>query len=213
MLLTAGAHTLKESDFTPAFSFQLKQASEISIVPLTHTLYVNDVLIELYLLSRQHPSRFRIEYFEHERTMRKKYGHAFELYMDGFVRPLVRTRKEWVRMPFFLELEHTSARDKVNWQNKVRKYIELFEGKLLMYFDTLAAFVLIIVTNPDYVRHLQHWTEEVLTELHKEEYRTWFCIGDFDLSLTPVQFFCTPRFYKPFQKSPQEAFDGLTAAI
>jgi hypothetical protein len=213
LLLTTGANKLKGSDFTPVFSFQLKQAQEASIVPLTHTLYVNDVLIELYLLQRQHPSRFRIEYIEHERTMRKKYGHAFELYMDGFVRVLVRTIKAWVKMPFFLELEHTSARDKVNWQTKVRKYVDLFEGKLPLYFDTPAAFVMVIVTNPEYVRHLQHWTEEVLTELHKEEYRTWFCISAFDLSLTPVQFFCTPRFFKPFIKSPQEAFDGLTVAI
>jgi hypothetical protein len=211
VLLTAGAQQLKEREFIPAFSCQLRQAQEASIVSLTHTLYVNDVLIELYLLQRQHPTRFRIESVEHERLMRKKYGHAFVLYMDGFVRVLVRTKQDWLRMPFFLELEHTSARDKVNWQNKVRRYIDLFDQQLAAYFDTPAAFVLIIVTNPDSVRQLKQWTEEVLTELHKEEYRTWFCIGAFDLTLSPVQFFCTPRFYKPFQTSPQEAFDGLLA--
>ena len=112
-------------------------------------------------------------------------------------------------MPCFLEIEHTSARDKQNWQEKVRKYLELFERNLQTYFDTPAAFVLVITTNPEYIRHLQQWTEEVLTDTHKEEYRTWFCIGSLDLQLTPAEFFCSRRFQKPFDKAPHEVFDGL----
>src|SRR5947207_10825607 len=60
-------------------------------------------------------------------------SNTFELYMDGFVRPLVYLGKKWRDMPFFLELEHTSARDKNNWQTKVRRYLHLFEYNLQTY--------------------------------------------------------------------------------
>ncbi len=209
LLLTAGAKKLRESQFSPTFSIEPKQAQRVSIVPLTHTLLVNSVLIELYRFQRAHPNRFRIEYLEHERVMRKKYGNTFELYMDGFVRPLVYLGKRWLPMPFFLEIEHTSARDKQNWQNKVRHYLTLFENNLQTYFETTAAFVLVIITNPEYVRHLQQWTEDVLEQMQKEEYRTWVCIGSLDLILTPAEFFCSRRFLKPFDKAPHEVFDGL----
>src|SRR5205085_2612289 len=95
---------------------------------------------------------------------------------------------------------------------KVRGYIDLFQTKLNMYFQTDMTFVLVIVTDPEFVFHLRNWTEETLRELDREEYRTWFCIGCLDKNLTPVQFFCTKRFYKPFDKSPHEVFDGLVLA-
>jgi hypothetical protein len=144
--------------------------------------------------------------------MRKKYGNSFALHSDGFVRPLVHLGKRWVSMPFFLELEHTSARDKKNWQDKVRHFLNLFETKLQTYFETSAVFVLVLITDPDYALHLLHWTEEILTDLQKLEYRTWFCIGSADFTLSPAEFFCLPRFYKPFEQAPREVFDGLILA-
>ena len=213
LLLTAGAKKLRESQLTPTFSIEPKQAQRVSIVPLTHTLLVNAVLIELYRFQRAHPNRFRIEYLEHERVMRKKYGNIFELYMDGFVRPLVHLGKRWLAMPFFLEIEHTSARDKQNWQEKVRKYVELFDRNLQISFDTPAAFVLVMTTNPEYVRHLQQWTEEVLEQMQKEEYRTWFCIGSLDLILTPAEFFVHDGFINRLIKRPTRSLMALPSSI
>ena len=214
LLLSDGAKKLRESGTTPVFSFEPKQAVErVSIVPLTHTLLVNDVLIDLFLFQSAYPNRFRIEKVDHERSMRRLYKDVFELFPDGFICPLIQFKKGWVKMPFFLELQHTSARDKERYQTKVRHYLRLFENKLQLYFETNAAFVLILTTNPEYVNHHVHWTEEVLTQLRAEEYRNWFCIGSFDRDLTPVDFFCTRRFFNPFNKSPIVAFTGLEKSI
>src|SRR5205814_5589935 len=111
----------------------------------------------------------------------------------------------------FLELEHTSAHDKEKWIAKVRSYINLFQYKLGMYFQTDRTFVLVLVTEPEYVRHLNNLTERTLEEMGTEalSYRNWFCFGSFEKALSPVQFFATPRFYNPFNKAPVVPFTGL----
>ncbi len=214
VLLTTGAHKLQSEleDCNPTFSFDLNKAKQLSPGAWTHTLLVNSVLTKLKLFAASSPLHFRLEGGTHERSMRNEYKDAFKLYPDGVIKFLIRRGNHMKHRMLFLEVERTSAESKSKWQMKVRQYINLFEYKLQTYFQTNMTFVLVLVTVPEFVYHLVHWTEEVLTEMGKEEYRTWFCIGHLDLSLTPAQFFCLPRFYKPFEDEPREVFDGLVSA-
>src|SRR5437588_813098 len=58
-LLSNGAKELRESGFEPTFSFEPKQAAKNSVVPIEHTLLVNEVLIKLWLFQAAHANRFR----------------------------------------------------------------------------------------------------------------------------------------------------------
>lgn len=208
-LLRDGAKQVRELGLTPTFSFELNKARLLRPGGMEHTLLVNEVLIKLKLFSDTHQNHFRLQNGDHERSMRNKYEKAFHLYPDGFIQFYIKQGNKFNLRCCFLELEHTSAHDKEKWKSKVRGYIDLFQTKLDMYFQTDKTFVVVIVINPEFTRHLRNWTEETLRELNKEEYRTWFCFGSFEQTLSPVQFFCTKRFYKPFDKSPHEVFDGL----
>src|SRR5207302_9986444 len=141
--------------YNPTFSFELNQAKLLKPGVWEHTLLVNEVLIKLKLFSDTHPNHFRLQEIDHERIMRNKYEKAFEIYPDGFIRFLLKRGNKWKTRCCFLELEHTSAHDKHSWQLKVRRYINLFQYKLRTYFDAEITFVLVIVTNPEFVRHLR----------------------------------------------------------
>jgi hypothetical protein len=154
-----------------------------------------------------------LEDITHERSMRSVYKDAFKLYPDGFVRFLIKQGNKWNTRCFFLELEHTSARDKEKWLAKVRQYLNLFAYKLQTHFATDRTFVLVLITDTEYVRQLKNLTETMLEEMGTEAlaYRNWFCFGSFEQkqTLSPVHFFCTPRFYNPFNKAPVVPFPGL----
>jgi hypothetical protein len=216
VLLTAGAQKIRQSmeDYDPPFYVELNKARQLTAGIWSHTLLVNSVLIKLKLFADAHPVRFRVEGGVHERRMRKDYEKAFKLYPDGVIKFLIKRGNDWKHRLFFLEVERTSAQSKDKWQAKVRQYINLFEYKLQTYFHTDIAFVLVLVTVPEFVHHLVHWTEETLQEMGDValSYRTRFCIGLLDLSLPPTEFFCLPRFYEPFEDSPREVFDGLVLA-
>jgi len=213
-LLNEGADRLKESDLGPTFSFQSNKAKLLRPGGLEHTLLVNETIIKLKLFADMVPNRLRLEDITHERSMRNEYKDAFKLYPDGFVEFLIKQNNKWNKRCLFLELEHTSARDKEKWIEKVRSYINLFEYKLGTYFSTDRTFVLVLVTDAEYVRHLKNLTETTLEELEKTgvpalQYRNWFCFGHFDQEMSPLKFFAQPRFFNPFNKAPVVPFPGL----
>jgi hypothetical protein len=210
-LLTEGARHLQMLDLQPTFFFELNKAKLLRPGGLEHTLLVNETIIKLKLFADTVPSRLRLEDITHERSMRNEYKEAFKLYPDGFVEFLIKQGNKWNKRCFFVELEHTSARDKEKWIAKVRNYINLFEYKLGTYFNTDRTFVLVLVTDPEYVRHLKNLTETTLEEMGTEAlaYRNWFCFGAFEQELSPLHFFAQSRFYNPFNKAPVVPFPGL----
>ena len=195
-LLGEGAKRLSSADLAPTFSFDLNKAKQLRPGGLEHTLLVNETIIKLKHFADLAPGRFRLEEITHERSMRNEYRDAFKLYPDGFVEFLIKQSNKWNKRCFFLELEHTSARDKEKWIAKVRSYINLFEYKLGTYFQTDRTFVLVLVTDPEYVRHLKNLTETTLEEMGTEAlaYRNWFCFGSFEQELSPLNFFAQSRF-------------------
>jgi hypothetical protein len=210
-ILNQGVTSLTALDIIPTFSFELNKAKLIRPGGLEHTLLVNETLIKLKLFADLAPNRIRLENITHERSMRNEYKDAFKLYPDGFVEFLIKQGNKWNKRCFFLELEHTSARDRVKWIAKVRSYINLFEYKLGTYFSMDRTFVLILVTDTEYVRHLKNLTETTLEEMGTEAlaYRNWFCFGHFTQELSPLNFFAQPRFLNPFNKAPVVPFPNL----
>jgi hypothetical protein len=131
VLLSQGASRLSSSDMTSTFSFELNKAKLLRPGGLEHTLLVNEAIITLRLFSDAVPNRLRLETITHERSMRSDYKDAFKLYPDGFVQFLIKQGNKWNKRCLFLELEHTSARDREKWIAKIRSYINLFEYKLV----------------------------------------------------------------------------------
>jgi hypothetical protein len=174
-------------------------------------LLVNETIIKLKQFADAAPNRIRLEDITHERSMRNEYKDAFKLYPDGFVEFLIKQGNKWNKRCFFLEQEHTSSHDSNKWISKVRSYVNLFEYKLGTYFSTDRTFVLVLVTDAEYVRHLKNLTETTLEEMGTEAlaYRNWFCFGSFEQELSPLNFFAQPRFLNPFNKAPVVPFPGL----
>ena len=148
--------------------------------------------------------------------MRRAYlaalGTDSKLYPDGFLRLLVPTPNGLKRRYTFFELQHTTQKDKHSFQTKVRKYIDLFDHTdiLTQYFSTRAPQVLVLTMDTEYIASHKKWTEEVLQQAgaRGRAYSNRFLIGAYDtgitdMSITPVQFFCTPRFLTPFQDTPR----------
>lgn len=221
-LLTKGANELVRRK-QPALLFRLEpnEADKASGDTLFHTSLVNEILIHLRLLERQHPDIVRIERIDHERSMRRTYlpalGGDTKLYPDGFLRLLVPTRNGLKRQYLFLELQHTTQKDKHNWQTKLQKYLDLFDrpDDLEKFFHTRAPQVLVLTMADEYVAYHKQWTEEVLAERGNrgKAYGNRFLIGAYDTgiadnTLPPGQFFCTPRFYTPFHDAPYAVFDS-----
>jgi len=220
-LLTKGANELlKRKQATPQFSLEPNEAGKASGDTLFHTYLVNELLIHLRLLERSHPDLFQIANIDHERSMRRNYlaalGTDTKLYPDGFLRLLVPTANGLKRRYLFLELQHTTQKDKHNWQTKVRKYRDLFDRPDLLekFFSTRAPQALVITTDEAFVAYHKAWTEEVLAEAGEKgrSYSNRFLIGAYDkgindMSMPPDQFFCTPRFYAPFQDVAYPVFE------
>ena len=133
--------------------------------------------------------------------MRNDYKDAFKLYPDGFVEFLIKQGNKWNKRCFFLELEHTSARDREKWIAKVRSYINLFEYKLGTYFSTDRTFVLVLVTDPEYVRHLKNLTETTLEEMGTEalSISQLVLFWVFRSRIVTTQFFCPTEIFQSFQ--------------
>ncbi|SRR6266571_1260436 len=210
-LLSEGTRHLQLLDLHPTFSLDLNKAKLLRPGGLEHTLLVNETIIKLKQFADLAPNRLRLEDITHERSMRNVYKDAFKLYPDGFVEFLIKQSNKWNKRCFFLELEHTSARDREKWVAKVLSYINLFEYKLGTYFQTDRTFVLVLVTDPEYVRHLKNLTEKTLEEMGTEAlvYRNWFCFGAFDNDLSTLKFFAQPRFLNPFNKALVVPFPNL----
>jgi Replication-relaxation len=220
-LLNKGAHELqKRKQANPPFSLEPNEAEKASGDTLFHTSLVNELLIHLRLLERSHPDLFQIAGIDHERSMRRNYlaalGSDTRLYPDGFLRLLVPTSNGLKRRHLFLELQHTTQKDKHNWQTKVRKYLNLFDrpNMLEKFFATRTPQVLVITMDEAFVAYHKAWTEEVLAEIGDKGrgYSNRFLFGAYDkgiadMSVTPAQFFCTPRYSQPFQKAASPLFD------
>ena len=219
-LLTKGANELvKRKQPAPLFRLEPNEADKASGDTLVHTYLVNELLIHLRLLEREQPDIVMIEQIDHERSMRRNYlqalGSDTKLYPDGFLRLLVPTPNGLKRRYSFLELQHTTQRDEANWKAKCRKYLALFDQTevLAKFFQTKTPQVLVITMADEYVAYHKQWTEEVLTERGDKgrEYSNRFVIGAYDngiadMSVSPAQFFCTPRFYTPFRDAPHAVF-------
>jgi hypothetical protein len=219
-LLTKGANELlKRRQAEPSFKLEPNEATRASGDTLVHTFLVNEVLIHLRLLERAHPSIITIEHIDHERIMRRNYLNALgtdvKLYPDGFLRVLVPTRNGLKRKYMFLELEHTTQKDGANWKTKCRKYLALFDypDMLERFFSTRVPLVLVLTIGEEYVLPHKQWTEEVLqeAEFKGRDYSSRFLIGAYDPgirdnTLSPAQFFCTPRFSTPFLATPHALF-------
>jgi hypothetical protein len=170
-------------------------------------------------LERQRPDIVTIERIDHERSMRRTYlpalGIDAKLYPDGFLRLLVPTPNGLKRSYTFLELQHTTQKDKHTWQTKVQKYLNLFDhpDNLEKFFHTRTPQVLVLTMATEYVASHKQWTEEVLHAAggRGRGYRTRFLIGSYDpgisdMTIPPEQFFSTPRFAMPFQRTPRSVF-------
>ena len=218
-LLTKGANELmKRKQPAPLFRMEPNEAERASGDTLFHTALVNELLIHLRLLERQQPETLRIEQIDHERSMRRTYLTALadaKLYPDGFLRLLVPTPNGLKRRYTFLELQSTTQRDEANWKAKCRKYLALFEQEAVLekFFSTKTPQVLAITMDTEYVLPHKKWTEEVLQESGNRgrEYSSRFIIGAYDtgisdMSVEPLQFFSTSRFYTPFHDAPRSVF-------
>ena len=218
-LLSRGANELmKRKQPAPLFRLEPNEAEKASGDTLFHTYLVNDLLIHLRLLEREQPEIVRIEQIDHERSMRRTYLAALadsKLYPDGFLRLLIPTANGLKRRYMFLELQHTTQRDEANWKAKCRKYLTLFEQEAILekFFATRTPQVLVITIDSDYVLSHKKWTEEVLAAQGERgrAYSSRFIIGSFDtgisdMSVTPQQFFCDPRFFIPFNEASRSLF-------
>jgi len=210
-LLTKGANELaRRKQRAPLFKLEPNEAEKAAGDTLVHTSLVNEVLIHLRLLERQYPGIITIEKIIHERMMRREYlaalGTDSKLYPDGFLRLLVPTPNGLKKRYLFLELQHTTQKDKQNWQSKVRKYLDLFahEDTLTHYFATRTPRVLVLVMDEEYIALHKQWTEEVLQQAGEKgkRYSNRFLIGSYDKGIAdntmqPLKFFCTDRFFVP----------------
>ncbi len=132
------------------------------------------------------------------------------VYLDGFLWLLVLTPNGLKRRHMFLELQHTTQKDKHNWQTKVRKYKDLFDrgDNLVQFFSTRTSQVLVVTMDTQYVASHKQWTEEVLRREgdRGRAYGDRFHIGSYVNTVSETEFFLTPRFAIPFQDRPCSLF-------
>ena len=219
-LLTKGGNELvRRKQPAPIFKLEPNEAERAAGDTLVHTSLVNEILIHIRLLERQYPGIITIERIDHERSMRREYlpalGSDSKLYPDGFLRILVPTPNGLRKRYLFFELQHSTQKDKQNWQAKVRKYLDLFTHEITLthYFATRTPRVLVLVMDEEYIAYHKQWTEEVLQQQGDKGkgYSNRFLIGSYDTGIAdnttqPLKFFCTPRFFVPFTDTTYPLF-------
>lgn len=222
LLLTKGANELtKRKQAEALFTLEPNEADKVSGDTLLHTYLVNELFIHLRLLERDQPQVVTIEEIVHERSMRRRYAIALgadaKFYPDGVLRLLVPTSNGLKRRYMFFEMQHTTQKDKANWQTKVRKYLSLFSktDTLEKVFRTKAPQVLVITMSEEYAIYHKQWTEEGVISVgdKRQDYASRFIIGTYetgisDMTVSPTQFFCTPRFVTPFTDEPHALFEA-----
>jgi hypothetical protein len=134
-LLTKGANELvRRKQTTPLFKLEPNEAEKASGDTLFHTYLVNEVLIHLRLLEREHPDIVTITGIDHERSIRRTYlaalGSDTKLYPDGFLRLLVPTPNGLKRRYTFLELQHTTQRISTTGRQKYESTLTSLPGQI-----------------------------------------------------------------------------------
>ena len=110
--------------------------------------------------------------------------------------------------PILLEIDRATEEEK-KFKAHVKARVEFIkpEGRYKQLFGTNAVTVAYATTgNENRLKHMINWTENVLTELDKQNYADSFrfCILPDDLSTTTL--FASPSWYRPFESTPLPLF-------
>ena len=200
-LLPKGKRYLEECEIeVPYIVPNLHKLQSIGSMTLQHTIGVNDIFIMLHLLTMQYPTRFQLIKRVHEREMSKYLTRRDGgVEPDGFFQVNINHSGQWKKQSCFLEYERTSAyADMEKFQQRIRNYLLLFDNttKLEALFGVKYPSLMIVVDAAMRVPILTTYGARVLHDCQKTEWESRFLFSSHDTSLSPVHFFCAPRWLR-----------------
>jgi len=164
-------------------------AREPSPFMLDHALAINDVLILVDLLCRHQPERFKLLHLAHDRDLRSRKLNL-PLVPDGFFEIAdIKLSKSY---PTLLEVD-LATEERVRWQEKIEKYLQIFGKEAKRVFDFPHPDVLCL-TKADHVQELKKWTEVVIKQQAFEGHEQLFYFAALPNGTRLNDFFFTARF-------------------
>jgi hypothetical protein len=159
---------------------------------LDHVLAINDVLIRARVLATEYPTLVELLDLHHDRDLRT-WTPPLSVVPDGFVHFAVATAAGRHSFPILLEVD-LGTMDRRRWQDKVARYLRLFDGEFQRVFGTDAATVAVVAADdPPRVADLKRWTEQELTRRDATDSGELFYFTLLADGLSPAELFCAPR--------------------
>ncbi len=195
-----------------------KQQSDYT---LRHTLALNDALISLQLLARQHPA-VQVARLVHERDLNRRPtrvilpdGSALGYAADGWVELHVTREGGRFRMPLLLELDRATEHI-TKWRRKVAAILAFVQEPYREIFRTSSVTVIVIAAPSDGASaekrraELARWTEAELTARGEQARADLFRFAAFQPETDPAVLFLSPRWYRPFDPTPTALIEGVS---
>jgi hypothetical protein len=166
---------------------------------LDHTLCVNDFLIDLELLCREH-RELQIARWIHERSFARDYDRVEVQVGDGPVQKIPVCPDAWIdlraitgRCCLSLEVD-MGTHGRGSWQEKIRGLVAWMHGRYEERFGTKnLTIVVVAIPGPKRRLELQEWTAAELKRLKSEHLATLFCFTDVHPgTVPPTTFFLAP---------------------
>jgi hypothetical protein len=207
VLARKGRNYLESLGLDIPYRFRPGEQQERAYLFLNHTLALNNILITIELLPRNHPD-ITVEAMLHDHTLK-----ATPIYVvDSENRRLAVVLDGWVdlrlpnsqRMCLGLEVDMGTIEER-RWRRKVRSLVACSQGPYQKRFGTESLTVAVVATTSDKrLADLVRWTELELQELSDTEYAAdLFRFAHIPADSTdPGDAFLSPHWYRPFHRLP-----------
>lgn len=183
---------------------RLSTERQYSYLFFSHTLAVNDFLMDVELFTARHPD-VTIERLYHDRDLKRMpvqvddgAGGKAVVIPDGYVDLLFSNTYQacWA-----LELDR-GTEDQRTWRKKVRLLVAYAAGPYVQAFGTGALTICVVTTAPsERLRQLYQWTEEELSEANLTNHADLFYFAGYTPgTILDDRVFLVPGWRVPFQQ-------------
>ncbi len=180
---------------------------------LDHTLCVNDFLIALELLCREH-DELRVARVIHERLFKRNYDRVDVQVKDGPAEKIAVCPDAWVdlhtptgRVCLVLELDMGTENQR-RWREKIRGLVAWTHARYEERFGTKnITFVIVAIPGQKRRMDLRQWTAAELKRLKREQLAYLFCFTDVHPgSVAQSSFFLEPVWHSLVSDKPRPLF-------
>jgi hypothetical protein len=184
----------------------LPTPAKLSEVALEHTVSINNVAVLAHLLTRQE-KRITLTEIRHESLMKKnpivlteKHFLVPDLFVRFTLAPPYGKQNEQIGLLFEIDHKGTEWADII--KDKAKKYVDISYGMYQKYFGLESLSVIFLVTGngKTRVKNILSWIQQTFHN-NKEDADIFLCAALDPCTTHPLQFFCDPLFFQPFDSS------------